>query len=131
MIPEPLAGGKQARIMAFAGQICHCAVKVHGSYRVACHFTLFAHRKMRLVVFVGARPECPRVFPTLSRLDIIVMGLLPAFVDKILAETQVTSFPGSPVQFYQREFDLFMTGVASFLPRFATKNTVDVIGVAR
>ncbi len=100
MAPESLAGRKQAGVMEFAGEVCHSAVEVHSPHGMTGDLLLLTYGEMRLIVFVGAGPEGCWVFPAQVRLGIIIMGLPPTLLDKILAETQIAPFSGGAVQFH-------------------------------
>src|SRR5579885_2454701 len=131
MLPESSAGGQQAGIVKLTGKVNHGAVEIHSAHGMARDLPLLTHREMRLIVFVGTRPVCCRVFAAQARLLVVIVGLFPTFLHKILAETQIARLTGDAIELDQRQFDLFMARIAAFLAGFRAEDAVDMVGVAR
>src|SRR5689334_4618189 len=70
-----------------------------------------------------------RMFTPFSRFYIKVVRLAAPFFDKIAAQIQIAPFAGSPVEFYQSQFDFFVAAIAAPLARPGTKNRPDIVGV--
>ena len=79
------------------------------------HLGLLAHRQVRLVVFVGPRPEGGRVFAARDRLLGEVVRLPAALVDEIGGEIEAAAIAGQAVEFDQRELDFLVAVIAALL----------------
>ncbi len=89
---------------------------------------LFAHRKVRLIVFVGTGPILGRVVAARDRfLSEIMRRLKPALVDEVAGKVEAAPISGQPVELEERELDLLMAGVAALLAGPRSERLSDMV----
>src|SRR5208282_5609731 len=109
----------------------HRAQHVHRPDRMADDLGLFAHRKVRLIVFVGSGPILGRVVAARDRfLGEIMRGLAPALVDEVAGKVEPALISGQPVELIERELDLLMAGVAALLAGPCAERRGDMVDVS-
>ena len=125
--PQRLAGALEAGVVELEREIGHRRGHIHRAHRMADHLGLLAHRQVRLVVFVGPRPERGRVFAARDRFLGEVVRLTAALVDEIGGEIEAAAIAGQPVELDQRQLDLLMAGIAALLARASPEGRGDVV----
>ena len=58
------------------------------------------------------------------------MRLLPALVNEVARQCQITRLPCGPLQFYKRKLYLLMAGITALLLRTAAKAAVNAVRIA-
>ena len=71
-----------------------------------------------------------RVVAAGDGLDVEVMRLRPALVDKVGGQVEIALLAGGMIELDQRQLDLLMAAVTALLPFLAAKNRGDIVGVA-
>ena len=128
--PQRFARALQAFVVELGGEIGHRAQHVHRPDRMADDLGLFAHRKVRLIVFVGSGPILGRVVAARDRfLSEIMRRLMPALVDEVAGKVEPALISGQPVELEERELDLLMAGVAALLAGSRSERRGDMVDV--
>ena len=129
VLPEPPAGLQQGPIASGKRDIRHARIEIHRAHRVAAHLAQFTHGDVRLGVGIRSPPVLAGILTARACFNIEVVRLLAAFVDEVPCEIAVTLFVGRAMELDQREFNFFVTAVATFLAFLPAEHGRDVIGV--
>ena len=93
-------------------------------------FLLFPHRQMRLEVRVGQIAVLIVMRAVSMALDIKIMRLLTALVDKVLGKRQKARFPGHFIEAHQCQLRDLMPRITAFFALLAADFRLDIVGKA-